>query len=227
MSRLDETKVNAARHHSREEAEAVVATIKDSIKRYKFDIIDRDKNLDFMYAERLDKKSSMYIIDKFLEPRSLIAVVPNWNNAHEELYIFSVKVPVRDKDRYIYLKVSLRHDGVVKAISWHSQTEMMHPDYRYASDKTPEDDQYFYRKIFMNWSRTFNRFNKNKMVDCYSNGPESMTILFEQPIEDTEEFRKNFCKTVPKDYGYHFKDIAENMKVDYDTVRIILPFGKS
>ena len=76
-SRLDETKVNAYRHHSKEEAEAVVATIKDSIKRYKFDIINRDKNLDFMHNEKLDKKTSMYIIDKFLEPRSLIAVVQN------------------------------------------------------------------------------------------------------------------------------------------------------
>ena len=127
-SRLDETKVNAYRHHSKEEAEAVVATIKDSIKRYKFDIINRDKNLDFMHNEKLDKKTSMYIIDKFLEPRSLIAVVQNRNNPNEELYVFSIMVPVRDRKKYIYLKVSMRSDGVVKAISWHGQTEMMHPD---------------------------------------------------------------------------------------------------
>ena len=101
-SRLDETKVNAYRHHSKEEAEAVVATIKDSIKRYKFDIINRDKNLDFMHNEKLDKKTSMYIIDKFLEPRSLIAVVQNRNNPNEELYVFSVMVPVRDRKKYIY-----------------------------------------------------------------------------------------------------------------------------
>ena len=107
-SRLDETKVNAYRHHSKEEAEAVVATIKDSIKRYKFDIINRDKNLDFMHNEKLDKKTSMYIIDKFLEPRSLIAVIQNRNNPNEELYVFSVMVPVRDRKKYIYLKVSMR-----------------------------------------------------------------------------------------------------------------------
>lgn len=225
-SRLEETKVNASRHHSKEEAEAVVATIKDSIKRYKFDIIDRDKNLDFMHIEKLDKKLSMMIIDRFLEPRSLIAVVPNRNKPDEELYIFSVCVPVRDRKKYIYLKVSLRSDGVVKAISWHGQTEMMHPDYRQASDKTDKDNEYFYSKMFKNWANLYNRFNNNKMIDCLPNGAEGMTILFERPIEDTEEFRKNFCKTVPKDYGYHFKDIERNMKVENDTVQVILPFGK-
>ena len=225
-SRLDETKVNAYRHHSKEEAEAVVATIKDSIKRYKFDIINRDKNLDFMHNEKLDKKTSMYIIDKFLEPRSLIAVVQNRNNPNEELYVFSIMVPVRDRKKYIYLKVSMRSDGVVKAISWHGQTEMMHPDYRMAVDKSDDDNRYFYRKLFQNWERVYNKFNDNKMIDVLPNGPEDVTIVFEHPIDDTEEWRKNFCKTVPKDYGYHYKDIEHNMKVEDDCVRLHLKIGR-
>lgn len=226
-SHLEETKVNALRHFSYEEATAVVQTIKDSIKKYKFDIINRDKNLDFMRAEHIDKKSSMFIIDKFLEPKSLIAVVPNRNKPNEELYIFSVCVPVRDRKRYIYLKVELTSYGVVKAISWHGQTEMMHPDYRQATDKTDDDDAYFYRKMYMNWERTYNRFNQdNKMIDCLPNGPEDMTIVFEHPVEDTDQFRVNFCKSVPKDYGYHFKDIERNMKIENDCVMVHLPFKK-
>lgn len=225
-SRLEETKVNAYRHHTKEEAEAVVATIKDSIKRYKFDIINRDKNLDFMHSEGIDKKGSMYIIEKFLEPRSLIAVVQNRNNPDEELYVFSIMVPVRDRKKYIYLKVSMRSDGVVKAISWHGQTEMMHPDYRMAVDKTDDDNRRFFRKMFQNWQRIYNKFNDNKMVDCLPNGSEDVTVVFEHPIEDTTEWRKNFCKTVPKDYGYHYKDIEKNMKVEGDCVRLHLNIGR-
>lgn len=226
LSRLEETKVNAYRHYSKEEAEAVVATIKDSIRRYKFDILDRDKNLDFMHNEKIDKKASMFIIDKFLTPQSLIAVLQNRNRPDEELYVFSVAVPVRDKKRYIYLKVSLRSDGVVKAISWHAQNEMMQPDYRMATDKTENDDNQFYQKLFKNWQRIYNKFNDNKMIGIISNGPEDATILFEKQIKDTEEWRKNFCKTVPKDFGYRFKDIENNMKVDYDKVRLHLKIGK-
>ena len=62
-------------------------------------------------------------------------------------------------------------------------------------------------------------------LEFLPNGPEDVTIVFEHPIDDTEEWRKNFCKTVPKDYGYHYKDIEHNMKVEDDCVRLHLKIG--
>ena len=89
-----------------------------------------------------------------------------------------------------------------------------------------DDNRRFYRKMFQNWQRIYNKFNDNKMVDSLPNGPEDVTIVFEHPIEDTEEWRKNFCKTVPKDYGYRYKDIEKNMKVEGDCVRLHLNIGR-
>ena len=103
---------------------------------------------------------------------------------------------------------------------------MMHADYRQATDRTDEDVSKFMRNLYKNWERIYNRFNDNKMVDCLPNGDEDITIVFEHPIEDTEEFRKNFCRTVPKDYGYKYKDIEHNMTIEGDCVKVHLPFGK-
>lgn len=226
LSILLETKANAIRHHTPEEAASAVAKIKQAIKAHRFEIADRDKNRDFMHNEHLTKETSCKIIDMFLEPKNLICVLPNRNKEGGELYLFSVCVPVKDRKKYIYLKCEIFPYGKVVAISWHGQNEMIHPDYRMSVDKTDGDNKYFYRKMFQNWERVYNRFNDNKMVDFLPNGPEDVTIVFEHPIDDTEEWRKNFCRTVPKDYGYHYKDIEKNMIVDNDCVRLHLNIGR-
>lgn len=225
---LLETKVNAIRHHSKEEAVSAVEKIKRAIKGHRFEIFDRDKNLDFLHHEHINKELACQIISDYITPQSLIAILKN-RDREGELYLFSIRIPLGEgrKDKYIYMKCDITSYGVVKVISLHGQTEMMHPDYRQAIDKTDNDDRYFLRKLYQNWSRIYNKFNDNKMVDALSNGPESMTIVFESPIENIEEFKVNFCKTVPKDFGYKFSDIAKNMRINEggDTVTVTLPFG--
>lgn len=222
---LLETKANAIRHHTPEEAAEVVAKIKQAIKAHRFEIADRDKNRDFMHNEHLTKETSCKIIDMFLEPKNLICILPNRNKEGGELYLFSVCVPVKDRKKYIYLKCEIFPYGKVVAISWHGQNEMMHADYRQATDRTEQDVSKFMHNLYKNWERIYNRFNDNKMIDCLPNGDEDITIVFEHPIEDTEEFRKNFCRTVPKDYGYKYKDIEHNMTIEGDCVKVHLPFG--
>lgn len=134
LSKLEETKVNALRHHTKEDAVWAVDKIKQAIKSHRFEIADRDKNLDFMHDERLSKETSCRIIDMYLEPKNLIAVIPNRNRDGRELYLFSLCVPVRDRKKYIYLKMEITSYGKAVAISWHKQNEMMHVDYRRAED---------------------------------------------------------------------------------------------
>ena len=76
---LLETKANAIRHHTHEEAADAVAKIKQAIKAHRFEIADRDKNRDFMHNEHfpdvvinevnlsLDEKRENYdgILDNF------------------------------------------------------------------------------------------------------------------------------------------------------------------
>ena len=53
---LFETKVNAKRHFTNEEAKEIVETVKQSIDDGTFDIVDRKKNRDYLKAEKLTKK---------------------------------------------------------------------------------------------------------------------------------------------------------------------------
>ena len=53
---LFETKVNAVRHHSKEEAAEAVQKIKTAIKQHRFEIVDRDKNLTFCTMSDFQKK---------------------------------------------------------------------------------------------------------------------------------------------------------------------------
>ena len=221
---LLETKANAIRHHTFEEASNAVAKIKQAIKAHRFEILNRDKNLDFMHHEHLNKETSCQIIDMYLEPKNLICILPNRNKDGEELYLFSVCVPVKDRKKYIYLKCEILPYGKVVAISWHGQNEMIHPDYRQATDKTDDDAEHYLRKLYKNWERTYNKFNDNKMIDWLPNGDEDVTIVFEHRVSD--EDKVNICRSVPKDYGYKYKDIEKNMIIEGDCVKIHLPFGK-
>lgn len=227
LEKLFETKVNALRHFSYSEAEEIVKKIKEAIKNHNFEILNRDKNIDFMHDEGINKENSCQIIDLFLNPKNLIAVIPDWDHPGKELYLFSIKISMENKkDKFIYLKIRLTTYGKVIAVSWHGQTEKIRVDYRQAEDKTEADTSKFFRKLYQNWERIYNRFNENKMIDCLPNGDEDITIIFEHPIEDTLEFRKNFCKTVPKDFGYKFKDIENSMVIEEDYIKVHLPFKK-
>ena len=161
----------------------------------------------------------------FIEPKNLIAILPNRNKEDGELYLFSIVVPVRDRKKYIYLKVEITSYGKVICISMHGQNEMMRVDYRQATDRTGTEARNFMRRMYQNWERVYNSFNDNKMIDAFPSGDEDITIVFKHSIDDTEEFRKNFCRTVPKDYGYKFKDIERNMSIEGDCVKVHLPFG--
>lgn len=222
---LFETKVNAIRHHSKEEAFEAVQKIKTAIKQHRFEIVDRDKNLNFLHDERLSKETACQLIDMFIEPKNLIAILPNRNKEDGELYLFSIVVPVRDRKKYIYLKVEITSYGKVICISMHGQNEMMRVDYRQATDRTGTEARNFMRKMYQNWERAYNSFNDNKMIDAFPSSDEDITIVFKHSIDDTEEFRKNFCRTVSKDYGYKFKDIERNMSIEGDCVKVHLPFG--
>lgn len=220
---LHETKVNASRHFSKEEAIAVVDTIKRSIKNYKFDIIDRDKNFRFMCDEHLSKETSKVIIDRFLEPRNLIAVLQDRNNTNSELYLFSMSVPVGPgKMKYIYLKVSIASDGRAKAISWHSQKERMQVDYRGAKDGR---DLSYLKRLGKTWMRLFNNISDVKAVEAYPDG-DDLTFVFERPLnEGDKDIIQNIARSIPKDYGYSTRDIFHGLRLKNGDLKVHLRFG--
>ena len=220
---LRETKVNAIRHHSKEEAAAVVDAIKDSIKKYKFDILDRDKNLDFMHEEHVNKEMSKIIIDKFLEPRNLVAVLQNRNDPTSELYLFSMAVPVGPgRVKYIYLKVDISSDGRVKAISWHKQNEKMQVDYRGATDNS---DSSYLKRMGRTWMRLFNNVSDTKILEAYPEGDE-ITFIFERPVNDDDnDIVQNLARSIPKDFGYKARDVFNNISFRNGDIKVHLKFG--
>lgn len=220
ISKLEETKVNAIRHHTKEDAAWAVDKIKQSIKAHRFEIADRDKNLDFMHDEHLSKETSCKVIELYLEPKNLIAVIPNRNKEGGELYLFSICVPVRDRKKYIYLKVEITSYGKVVAISWHKQNEMMHADYRQAVDFT---DNRILMQMMKVWQRTYNKFAKNTMIGGEVED-DYVIFRFENELDSID--MTNLYKTAPKDFGYKFKDIQNNTEYESNKARIFLPFGK-
>ena len=220
---LIETKVNPIRHHSYEEACAVVDCIKDSIKKYKFKILNRDKNLDFMHEEHINEQTSKLIIEKFLQPKNMVAVLENRNNPNEELYLFSVTVPLPNgQKKYIYLKVALTKDGKVTAISWHKQNELMRTDYRHAED----GDAYFLEKLGKTWEFLYNKIAKGpKIIHHYYEG-DCIYFNFEEPVsEEDTQVVQDVVRSVPKDFGYNNKDIYKNIKFEHGDIKIFCRFG--
>ena len=220
---LIETKVNAIRRHSPEEAEAVVDAIKSSIKKYKFKIAQRDKNLDFMHIEHINEETSKIIIERYLQPRNLVAVLPNRNDQNEELYLFSVCVPITETIRkFIYLKVAITQDGRVTAISWHKQNEKMQVDYRRAE----EPDSRFLHKLGKVWMKLYNNIVESpKIINSYYDG-DCIFFNFDKVVCDSDEdVINNVCRSVPKDFGYRYKDIAHNISFEHGDMKIYCPFG--
>lgn len=220
-SLLEETTVSAIRHFTPEEADGVVAQIKRAITSYvNFDIVDRDKNRDFMKAEKLDKNISKQIIMKFLEPSQMVAVLQDRNHPDNELYLFSVEVPMpNNKKRYIYLKVSMNKHGKVSAISWHNQNEKIHVDYRKAQDET---DSSMILSMGKAWKYLFNKVHNNrngiKMVTTYADG-ENITLVFNEPVnDDNDDEIIDVCRSVPKDFGMRFKDVQSNMSFNHGDI---------
>lgn len=220
---LFETKVNAIRHHSKTEAEEAVVKIKNAIKQHRFEIVRRDKNLDFMHNEHLNQETSCKLIDMFLEPKNLIAILPNRNKEGGELYLFSLCIPVRDRKKYIYLKVEITSYGKVIAISWHGQNEKMHTDYRKATDSP---DNFILEKMADVWRKTYNRFGKVGLDETQVNG-DDIIFTFERPVTDDDtDVIQDLCKSVPKDFGYHYKDVNNNKRFQDGKIIINFPFGK-
>ena len=104
---LFETKVNAKRHFTNEEAKEIVETVKQSIDDGTFDIVDRKKNRDYLKAEKLTKKTAPQIVEMFLQPKSLRAVLVDRNGISNELFVFSIAVPFKGRTKYIYFKINL------------------------------------------------------------------------------------------------------------------------
>lgn len=100
---LFETKVNAKRHFTNEEAKEIVDIVKQSIDDGTFDIVDRKKNRDYLKAEKLTKKTAAQIVKMFLQSKSLRAVLVDRNGISNELFVFSIAVPFKGKTKYIYL----------------------------------------------------------------------------------------------------------------------------
>lgn len=219
---LFETKVNAIRHHSKEETLEAVQKIKTAIKQHRFEIVDRDKNLDFLHDEHLSKETACQLIDMFIEPKNLIAILPNRNKEGGELYLFSIVVPIKERKKYIYLKVEITSYGKVICISMHGQNEMMHVDYRKATDSP---DNYVLQKMAKIWMNTYNKFGVVKIKDFQVEN-DDVTFYFEEPISEDQDIAKDIARAVPKDFGYRFKDIINNISFDDESVTIYLPFGK-
>lgn len=220
---LFETKVNAIRHHTKDEAAVAVRKIKDAIKVHRFEICDRDKNLDFLHNEHLDKDMACKVIDMFLEPKNLIAIIPNRNKDGKELYLFSLVVPVRDRKKYIYLKVEITSYGKVYCISFHGQNEKMHADYRQTIDSP---DNYILEKMATIWQKTYNKFGQVKILSATADG-DDITFHFEHPIDENDKMTiTDLAKAVPKDYGYKFTDIMKNKSYDNGDIIVNLPYSR-
>lgn len=219
---LFETKVNAIRHHTKDEAADAVRKIKDAIKVHRFEICDRDKNLDFLRNEHLNKEMACKVIDMFLEPKNLIAIIPNRNKDGKELYLFSLVVPVRDRKKYIYLKVEITSYGKVYCISFHGQNEKMHADYRQATDSP---DNYILEKMATVWQKTYNKFGQIKLLSATVNG-DDITFHFEQPVDESDRaVITDLAKAIPKDFGYKFVDVIRNNSFEDGDIVVNLPFG--
>ena len=220
---LHETKVNALRHFSKEEATAVVDTIKRSIKNHTFDILSRDKNLDFMHNEHLDKETSKIVIDRFLEPRNLIAVLQNRNDPSSELYLFSIAVPVGPgRTKYVYLKVNIADNGHVTAISWHKQNEKMQVDYRRAKDKS---DSSYLKRMGKTWMRLFNNISSTKILEAHPDGDE-IAFVFERPVGSNDDgIVQDLARSIPKDFGYKAYDVFNGVSFRNGDAAIHLKFG--
>lgn len=220
---LFETKVNAIRHHSKEEAVEAIRKIKLAIKQHRFEIVDRDKNLDFMHDEHLNKETACMIIDKFLEPKNLIAILPNRNKEGGELYLFSLCIPVKDRVKYVYLKVEITSYGKVIAISFHKQNEKMHADYRQATDNP---DNVILKKMAQVWTRTYNKFGRVGLDDATVDG-DDIIFTFERSVnDDDDDVLQDLARSVPKDFGYRYKDVVNNVSYHDGKIIINFPFGK-
>lgn len=221
---LSETKVNPVRHFSQEEAVAVVDTIKDACRRHRIEIIDRDKNLEFIHEQHLSKETAIEVINRFIEPKNLIAVLQNRNKENSELYLFSIGVPLPNgSKRYIYMKCAIDSVGNVTVISFHKQNEKMHTDYRKAED----GDSYYLQKLGRTWMRLYNNYqNKPRIVSSHFDG-DYLYFDFEKPVSEADvTVKANVIRSVPRDFGYRPIDIDRNITFESGRIKIFLKFGK-
>lgn len=222
---LFETKVNAKRHFTNEEAKEIVDIVKQSIDDGTFDIVDRKKNRDYLKAEKLTKKTAAQIVKMFLQPKSLRAVLVDRNGISNELFVFSIAVPFKGKTKYIYFKAAIHENRSVSVISFHEQTEMMRVDYRNAEDRMDDDSEKFFASVFKKWQQKYNAFNRdNKMVSFRIIDDENIELIFEHNILNSKQCLHNVCRSVPSDYGYHYNDIKQNISTVQNRVLVNLPF---
>lgn len=207
---FNESRIKAYRHASREEISSVVQHIKDAIKNKKIHLIQRAKNMRFLYVEHISIPGAYKIIKKYLVEKSFIGIVEDRNNDNEELYIFSIMVPIKvgqkTKNKYIYTKFKLYKDGFVEVISFHDQNEAMHADYRNAVD---EKDDYL-KHLAWKWKKRLDNVLPHRVKSYYSDS-ERLYFVFDN-LDDYEEIKDIVAREIPFEFGYKTYIVKKNMK---------------
>lgn len=220
---LFESRIKAARHFSLEEANEVCETIKKSIQQNNIEFINRDKNRDFLKQEKLTVNTAFQLLEYYLTPKNLVAVVDDRNREGNELYIFSLPINYsfkgQNKVKWIYVKINVNEHGRVKIISFHNQNEKMHADYRQSSD---EQDDYL-KHLAFKWAQRIKSKIGKRLIE-YNNDEENIYLTFDH-LDDYEKIKYVIADEVPFDFGYKTKIVLKNMeKISENIIKINLPY---
>lgn len=220
---LFESRIKASRHFSKDEANEICSTIKKAIQQNNIEFINRDKNRDFLKQEKLTINTAFQLLEYYLTPKNLIAVVDDRNREGNELYIFSLPINYslrgQNKVKWIYVKINVNEHGRVKIISFHNQNEKMHTDYRQSSDG--QDD--YLNHLAFKWAKRIKSKIGKRLIE-YSNDEENIYLTFDH-LDDYEKIKYVIADEVPFDFGYKTKIVLKNMeKIDENLVKIYLPY---
>ena len=217
LSILRETQVMALRHTQNKEVSEIVNRIKQSIGNRTFEIIPRDKNIEFVKRElKTDLRGAVDLIQSRLSEKDFVAILEDRNDDGNELYLFTLKLD----GKYIYLKISLDFSNKAKAISFHKQNERIYVDYCKSIDDPY--DLSFVKIVAKDWSIRYNNRNPETKLLKYDILPDSIIFEFENNLTNFEDL----IRSCPRDKGLNVFKLKVIPIKEENKLQIFIPEGK-
>ena len=226
---LNESRVLAKRHISDLEKKEFCERVRQSIEDNTFEIIPRNNNLEFIDSTDLEKRDLLNLIYRYIDPSTVVAVIPDAKFKEKELWICDIPIPAKEfpskdidsRPTFIYLKADISGEGV-KAISFHECFEKIHVDYSQAEDF--QDNSYL-KEVIKRWLRSYKKDKKRTtyIVDTIiPEDPSSIRVTFQFKYPLTKEDAKVFFRNIPYNIGLDRSKVIRSAFLEEDKLTVSL-----
>jgi len=209
---FEESRVLATRHLNYKDKQSFVNDAKHCIKNNKFDIADRYENYNYLQENGIDFESGIKLIERFLVPNSVIAVLNDVNEPGTDLFLCILVIPTKPKVTHIYLKIKPYSDDTMTVISFHSSTEKIRIDYSIATDYY---DNSFIENLAKEWKFIYNKYNDNLILNIET---EEQFIRFTLSDSVSEKDVSNILKSIPSQWGIDKTKMYNSYEFEDNTI---------